>query len=147
MSVSPGRPIVWRVHLATPRDAVFDLLDSDAGRARFWALRTHSPSPDRIEFEFSNGERLTSRVVTRHRPECLALTYFGESLVTFTLDEVAEGGTRLEVRETGVNHTDWLANYAGWVSVLLTLKAAADHGVDLRNTHPAHHWEQGFVDV
>jgi hypothetical protein len=35
---------------------------------------------------------------------------------------------------------------AGWVSVLLALKAAADHGVDLRNHDPARTWETGYAD-
>jgi hypothetical protein len=35
---------------------------------------------------------------------------------------------------------------AGWVSVLLGLKAAADHGVDLRNHDAARTWSQGYCD-
>jgi hypothetical protein len=38
-------------------------------------------------------------------------------------------------------------NLAGWVTVLLTLKAAADFGVDLRSHDPARTWGQGYVDV
>jgi hypothetical protein len=38
-------------------------------------------------------------------------------------------------------------NLAGWVSVLLALKAAVDFGVDLRNSDPARRWEDGYVDV
>ena len=42
---------------------------------------------------------------------------------------------------------DWEAeNRAGWVSVLLTLKAAADFGVDLRNHDPTRTWDQDFAD-
>jgi hypothetical protein len=35
---------------------------------------------------------------------------------------------------------------AGWVSVLLALKAAVDFGVDLRNHDPERTWSTGFVD-
>jgi hypothetical protein len=35
---------------------------------------------------------------------------------------------------------------AGWVSVLVALKAATDFGVDLRNHDPERTWEQRFVD-
>jgi hypothetical protein len=35
---------------------------------------------------------------------------------------------------------------AGWVSVLLALKAAADFGIDLRNHDPARTWNKGYVD-
>jgi len=33
-----------------------------------------------------------------------------------------------------------------WVSVLMNLKARADHGVDLRNHDPARTWTKGYVD-
>jgi hypothetical protein len=35
---------------------------------------------------------------------------------------------------------------AGWVSVLMALKAAADHGVDLRNHDADRTWWQGYCD-
>lgn len=35
---------------------------------------------------------------------------------------------------------------AGWVSLLLTMKAAIDHGVDLRNHDPERTWVQGYAD-
>jgi len=35
---------------------------------------------------------------------------------------------------------------AGWVSVLMALKAAVDHGVDLRNHDPQRTWDQGYAD-
>jgi hypothetical protein len=42
---------------------------------------------------------------------------------------------------------EWHAEVnAGWVSVLLALKAAADHGVDLRNHDAARTWSQGYCD-
>jgi hypothetical protein len=40
-----------------------------------------------------------------------------------------------------------LENLAGWISVLLGLKAAADFRIDLRNHRPGCTWESGFVDV
>jgi hypothetical protein len=35
---------------------------------------------------------------------------------------------------------------AGWVSVLLALKAAADFRVDLRSHDPQRTWSQGYAD-
>lgn len=35
---------------------------------------------------------------------------------------------------------------AGWVSVLLALKAAVDFSVDLRNHDPGRTWDQGYAD-
>ena len=39
-----------------------------------------------------------------------------------------------------------IENRAGWVSVLLGLKAWADFGVDLRTHDAARSWAAGFVD-
>ena len=35
---------------------------------------------------------------------------------------------------------------AGWLNVLLPLKAACDFGIDLRNHDPARTWDRSFVD-
>ena len=35
---------------------------------------------------------------------------------------------------------------AGWGSVLMALKAAVDHAVDLRNHDPERTWDQGYFD-
>jgi hypothetical protein len=40
-------------------------------------------------------------------------------------------------------HTEVIA---GWVSVLMCLKAAVDFGVDLRAHDPEKHWDNGYVE-
>jgi hypothetical protein len=35
---------------------------------------------------------------------------------------------------------------AGWVSVLMAMKAAVDHGVDLRNHDASRSWSNGYAD-
>lgn len=35
----------------------------------------------------------------------------------------------------------------GWVSLLMSMKAAVDFGVDLRNHDPERAWEQGFANT
>src|SRR5918996_3901320 len=42
MEVEVGGPIVWRLSLATPPERVFELLDTDEGRVRFWAERSRA---------------------------------------------------------------------------------------------------------
>jgi hypothetical protein len=69
------------------------------------------------------------------------------SRATFELQPEEGGGTLLTLTETGVPPGEWAENRAGWVAVLLALKAAADFRVDLRNRDPARGWEQGYVDV
>ncbi|MEM8847772.1 MAG: hypothetical protein AAGD17_11780, partial [Bacteroidota bacterium] len=73
------------------------------------------------------------------------IEYFN-SIVDFNLSENELGGTLLEVVNSNVEKEDFQANYAGWVSVLMTLKAAVDFGVDLRNHDSQKTWDSGYVD-
>lgn len=64
----------------------------------------------------------------------------------FELEEDARGGTDLTLTETGVPARWREQNVAGWVSVLMALKAAVDFDVDLRNHDYRRTWDQGFAD-
>jgi len=79
-------------------------------------------------------------------PRKFGVEYFGGSRATFTLDDDGVGGTDLTLTDEGVPPEDRCEVIAGWVSVLLALKAAVDFSVDLRNHGPARTWEQGFAD-
>ena len=132
--------IKWRVHLASPPDVVHAFVATDEGRARFWAESTEDCG-GKIEFRFPDGSRLQGRVLANDPPRFFALEYFG-TRVEFELARDGEGGTEV----TLVDESDHPDTRAGWVSVLLALKGAADHGVDLRNHDSRRTWEQGFVD-
>jgi hypothetical protein len=62
--------------------------------------------------------------------------YYGGSVATFELAGDGAGGTDLRLTDAGVPDEDRTEVIAGWVSVLLALKAAIDIGVDLRNHDP-----------
>jgi uncharacterized protein YndB with AHSA1/START domain len=136
--------IVWRLRFRAAPEVVFDLLATDEGRGSFWAEGTEQEG-DRVRFRFPNGETLESRVLESIRPTRFSLTYFGGSTVSFEL-RPAGSGTDLCLREANVPAAEHEENRAGWVSVLLTLKARADHGVDLRNHDPERTWSAGYVD-
>ncbi len=138
------RPIRWRVHLAAPPEAVHELLATDEGRARFWA-ETATATSDRIEFRFPGGQTWAGRVL-EDSPTRFVVQYVGGSEATFELGSDGSGGTDLTLTDRGVAGADRTEVTAGWVSVLLALKAAADFGVDLRNHDPARTWDQGFAD-
>ena len=55
-------------------------------------------------------------------------------------------GTDLTLVNTGVAEQDFAEVHAGWLNVLLPLKAAADFGVDLRSHDPRRTWRERFVD-
>jgi uncharacterized protein YndB with AHSA1/START domain len=139
--------IEWRVHLRAAPETVFAALDSAEGRRRFWADSAEEVSPGTIEFLFANGDRWRGDIVERVPGERFVVTYFEGSVVTFQLQPDGRGGTDLCLTETGVVPENWHDNYPGWVSVLMSLKAAVDHGIDLRNHDIERTWSEGYVDV
>ncbi len=140
----PGA-IRWRLHLTAAPAAVYQQLATGAGRRRFWA-ESAEETDGVIHFRFANGMTLAGRILTRDPPHRFAVTYFGDSQVTFDCQDDGQGGTDLMLTETGVPEAWRSENRAGWVSVLLALKAAVDFGVDLRNHDPARSWDRGYVD-
>ncbi len=141
-----GETIQWRVHFRSPPFRVHQFLATPEGRARFWAEWAEQTG-DTIDFVFSSGQRLRSKVFENISPERFCVSYFGGSRVTFHLQAAEDGGTDLLLTESGVAADEREGNLAGWVTVLLTLKAAVDFGVDLRSGDPNRTWEQGYVDV
>ena len=139
------RPVRWRLHLASPPEKIYALLASDEGRARFWA-ESSKEEAGTIEFRFPNGMVLRSKILEDRPPSRFALTYFGDSVVTFDLEPDGHGGADLTLTERGVPSGAWEEDHAGWVSVLLALKAAVDFSVDLRSHDGSRTWDQGYVD-
>jgi uncharacterized protein YndB with AHSA1/START domain len=139
--------IRWRVRLRASPGTVFEALDTAAGRRRFWAESAEEIAPGQIEFRFASGDCVTGTVIERTPGQCFAVTYFGGSVARFELEPDGDGGTELRLTETGVPREHWRDNHAGWVSVLLSLKAAVDHGVDLRTHDARRTWAAGYVDV
>lgn len=146
MALLADGTIRWRIHLRSAPAAVYDLLATDAGRQRFWARRSVERG-DALRLEFANGQAVDCTLLERAPAQRFVLTYFAGSRVSFALAPDGAGGTDLELVERGVPEDERLDNLAGWVSVLLVLKAAADFGFDLRNDDAAKRWEDDYVDV
>jgi uncharacterized protein YndB with AHSA1/START domain len=139
-----GHPFFWRLSLASPPERVFELLDTDAGRERFWALHSHAV-PRGFDLVFPGGLQGRVEVLGRDKPRHLSIRYFG-SEADFELTEREDGGCLFEVRCRCDDPAEWLEFFPGWVSWLLTLKAAADFDVDLRNNEPRRTWAERYVD-
>jgi hypothetical protein len=88
----------------------------------------------------------TGKILERTSPKRFSVIYFGGSTTSFDLLSVEDGGTDLVLTDAGVPEADRSEVIAGWVSVLLALKAAVDFGVDLRNHDPARTWDEGFAE-
>jgi len=135
-----------KVYVAASAKKVYELLNTPEGRCAFWA--DEAPEVDGvIHFYFSNGMRHQGRILERIPGEKFVVEYFGGSKAAFNLNVEKDGGTVVKITETSIPQ-EWLAEQrAGWVTVLLMLKAAVDHGIDLRNPDPERNWENGYVDV
>jgi len=121
------------------------MLSTAEGRRRFWA--ESAEELDRvIHFRFPDGTEWQSRIVEQVPPARLAIEYLGGARVVFECSPDGEGGTELRLAETGTPPAERVESLAGWVSVLLALKAAVDHGVDLRNHDPRRTWADGYAE-
>jgi len=136
--------IFWKLHFNSSREKVYEALTTDQGRARFWAEST-SENNDEISFNILNYASYTGRVLHRKSPSEFSVEYFG-TIVSFQLKEDACGGTDLILSATQVDESFRMEMVAGWVSVLMAMKAAVDHGVDLRNHDEQRTWSKGYVD-
>lgn len=135
---------VWRLSFASPPEHVFELLDTDEGRERFWAVRSTSIAGD-FDLTFPGGLQGRVEVVDRRVPRQMTIIYFG-SRVVFDLVRREDEGCLFQVTCRCDDRDSWMQFYPGWVSWLLVFKAAADFGVDLRNGSPQRAWEQRYVD-
>lgn len=137
--------IRWRLHLQSPVTKVYQALATDSGRASFWAESANEEFGV-IHFIFPNQVTWDARILQADPPHTYAVEYYGHSVATFTLAEDGQGGTDLTLTDSDVPAVDRTEVIAGWVSVLMALKAAVDFGIDLRTHDPNRHWDNGFVE-
>lgn len=141
---SEPRTIRWKMHFASPPATVFAAVATGDGRARYWA--ESAPETDgRITFHILNYEPFAGRVLRKMEPSLFVLEYFG-TIVEFSLQDDGGGGTDLSLCATEVDESIRTEMIAGWVSVLMAMKAAVDHDVDLRNHDTSRSWGNGFAD-
>jgi len=135
--------INWKVHFASPIHKVFEALATDEGRKTFWA-ESANEKDGYIEFIFFNYPVYRSKILAAEPCHLFSLEYFGTE-VTFRLITV-EDGTDLSLTALTNNESARQEMTAGWVSVLMAMKAAVDFGIDLRNHHPQRTWDNGYLD-
>ena len=138
-------PIVWRIHLASPPEQVIPLLTTADGLAR-WLAPVCRQEGDAFVLEHPTGQRLSARLRAVSEPGTVAMDYL-DGTATFALAATPEGGTDLTLTHEGFPEEDRGHNHAGWVTALLTLKAALDHAIDLRNRDAERGWSAGYCDV
>ena len=142
---SSPNPITWRLHLYATPEQVYDLLASNDGRAQFWA-ESAMELDKHVHYVFPDGQIWRGKILDAQPGKLFQVEYYGGSKVTFRLSSDGKAGTLLELTDEGVPEADRVEVIAGWVSVLMALKAAVDFGVDLRNHDDKFTWDKGFVD-
>ncbi len=121
------------------------MLTTDSVRSKFWCEKSKEKN-GQITFHFPNGMVYQGKIYERVKNKSLKLDYFN-SRVSFEIKENTNGYTDLIMNNLQVDETEYGEIMAGWVSVLLNLKAVVDHGVDLRNHDKSKTWGgQGYAD-
>lgn len=138
--------IHWKIHFRSNPQNVYEMLSTDEGRAQFWAEATEESGDTLIFHLLNEPHRIDGRVLERVPGRRYAVEYFAGSTATFEFDPDGRGGTDLTLTAAHVDERWRMEMAAGWVTVLLALKAAVDFGVDLRNHDQNRSWDQGFVD-
>ncbi len=137
--------IRWRLHLKSPIAKVFAMLSTQEGRESFWA-ESAAERNGVIHFVFPNGVTWDTEILQAIPPHTYAVRYYGNSEAVFELADDGNGGTDLTLTDANVPAQDRTEVIAGWVSVLMSLKAAVDFGVDLRGHDATRHWDSGYVE-
>lgn len=136
--------IRWKVHFRSSPEKVFNALATDSGRASFWA-EAAPESNGLVTFHILNYPPFTGRILERRKPAIFRIEYYG-TVVEFLLSSDGRDGTDLSLTATQVDESIRVEMIAGWVSVLMAMKAAVDHDIDLRNHDKSRAWGTGFVD-
>lgn len=137
--------IYWRLHLKSPPEKVYQALSTDAGRASFWA-ESAIERDGIIHFVFPNKMTWDAHILAAIPNSRYTVQYIGNSITTFSLEEDGQGGTDLTLTDAGVPAADRTEVIAGWVSVLMALKASVDFGIDLRTHDPDRQWDRGYAE-
>lgn len=137
--------IHWKLHLKSSLQTVYQILATDEGRASFWA-ESVIEHDGFIHFVFPNQAEWKGKILENDPPHKFKIEYYGGSITTFELSPDGNGGTELTLTDQGVPAEDRTEVIAGWVSVLMALKASADYGVDLRTHNPERTWDNGYVE-
>lgn len=134
--------VSWRVVCHANIKKVFDLIATDSGRTKFWCEQS-TTSEDHIHMIFPGGETETARILKYDRPTSMEIIYFG-AVTKFQITELRSGCV-VHV-EAIVRDADFDETNAGWVSVLMNLKAVSTYDIDLRNHKQDYSWARGFID-
>jgi hypothetical protein len=144
MGIATGaHSLRWKVHLDASPESVYERLSSDSGRESFW-VESSQDADGQVTLVFPDRSTTILGILSERPPHVLEVDYFNVH-TRLTLQRIGRS-TVLEVTASGIPADDLLELAAGWVSVLLNLKAVVNFGNDLRNHDHVRTWLDGFVD-
>jgi hypothetical protein len=138
------RKIIWKICLNSAPSEIFEKLTTDQGRERFWCEKSVEEN-GHVVFYFPNGVEYRGKVYQKIQNKIFKLDYF-DSSVSFDIKSNEDGTTDLWLSNTEVDENEYSEILAGWVSVLMNLKAVCDYQVDLRNHDKNKTWDNGYAD-
>lgn len=135
----------WRVHLSAPRELVFALLTPEDEPSLYLAS-TADQLDDEGGWIAPEGAHLKDATLELLPPRRLTARYAGGGVATLDLTDDGRGGTDLRLTDAGQPAEDRTELVAGWVSVLLALKASVDFSLDLRDHDHRTFWTGAYVE-
>lgn len=137
--------INWKLHFSSPIERVFSALTTDKGRKTFWAEQTLEEN-GYIEFSILNYPKYKSKILSNNGKDLFKIEYFGTAVEFQLIATKDDNGTDLILTAFVNDDEVRFEMTAGWVSVLLAMKAAVDFGIDLRNHNIDRVWDNGYLD-
>ena len=135
--------IVCKVYCKCDAAKLYSILNSNEGRASFWAESAREENGV-IHFSFPNGQVCDAPILSKTAGKQISFFYFDTDVTINLYPE--QPGTTVEVVNDNVPDNEYAEIKAGWVSVLMALKASVDHGVDLRNHSAYRNWDTAYID-
>jgi hypothetical protein len=135
----------WRVNLSAPRELLFDLLTPDLESDPYRAS-TIGQFDGENGWIAPEGAHLKNATLDLLPPRRIVANYAGGGVATLDLTDDGRGGTDLRLTDIGQVAEDRTELVAGWVSMLLALKASVDFSIDLRDHDHRTFWTGAYVE-
>jgi uncharacterized protein YndB with AHSA1/START domain len=126
----PGE-IFWKLHFVSSPEKVYSALSKSEERKKYWADSAEEKNGV-ISYVFNNLNFTDVGKVIEAVPNKKYSVVYLSTEVTFTIKSDGKGGADMALLVKKVPADRKVELIAGWVNWLMTMKAAVDHGIDLR---------------
>ena len=137
--------INWKAHFKSSPETVYQSLTDPTKRKQYWADEAEEDG-EKVTFVFKNLNFVNVGKIIERVPNRSFKVVYLDTTVTFELEPDLVGGTDLALKVENVKDGDKVELIAGWVNWLMTMRAAVDYGIDLRNHDPKRTWREGYVE-